>query len=61
MIKTTGASATDPEGSSVRGGLEVVIPNDLRGVAYIQVEVKSVPGKLPLLTLGFFLNKSSVF
>lgn len=45
VVKTTGTTASDPESTSVRGGLEVIIPNDLRGVAYIQVEVKSVPGK----------------
>ena len=42
VVKTTSASTTEPD--TVRGGLEVIIPNDLRGVAYIQVEVKSVPG-----------------
>ena len=30
--------------SSPRGSLEVVIPSELEGAAYIQVEVKSVPG-----------------
>jgi hypothetical protein len=44
VIKTTSSTVTEPEGSAVRGGLEVIIPNDLRGIAYIQVEVKSVPG-----------------
>lgn len=48
VLKTTTNTSTEPEGSATKGGLEVVIPNDLRGVAYIQVEVKSVPEKMDL-------------
>ena len=46
MIKST-SSTSDTSESSVanKSTLEVVIPSELDGSAYVQVEVRSVPGR----------------
>ncbi|XP_050405397.2 mediator of RNA polymerase II transcription subunit 17 [Patella vulgata] len=42
---------TDTSTSHSRGSLEVIIPSELEGVAYIQVEVKSVPEMMDLTSV----------
>ncbi|ESP02795.1 hypothetical protein LOTGIDRAFT_111028 [Lottia gigantea] len=51
---------TDGDGSHSRGSLEVVIPSELEGVAYIQVDVKSVPGNI-LMPAGLGVIRSDAY
>ncbi|KAL5008035.1 hypothetical protein ScPMuIL_013616 [Solemya velum] len=47
VVKCSGENSIEQEGSAPRM-LEVVIPSELEGVAYIQVEVKPVPDAMDL-------------
>lgn len=42
------ATSLPGESTDNKSSLEVVVPSDLEGVAYIQVEIKSVPGEWKL-------------
>ncbi|KAH3845604.1 hypothetical protein DPMN_087885 [Dreissena polymorpha] len=46
VTKNTGTSSGDQTdvGSALQNPLQVVIPSELEGTAYVQVEIKSVPG-----------------
>ena len=44
VLKTSDLAA-EGEATNKKSSLDVSIPSELEGVAYIQVEVKSVPGK----------------
>ena len=50
VIKSTSSTSDTAEGSLAnKSTLEVIIPSELDGSAYVQVEVKSVPGRRILL------------
>lgn len=54
VTKNTTLPSEQPEGSvGSHSSLEVIIPSELEGSSYVQVEVKSVPGK----TLYSFNNR----
>lgn len=47
MVKSTSSTSEGSESSvSNKSSLEVVIPSELDGSAYVQVEVRTVSGKL---------------
>lgn len=56
MKKSTNGSPGEGDGGDVgmRSSLEVTVPSELEGVAYIQVEVKTVPGRWEMTQFSSF-------
>ncbi|XP_052272599.1 mediator of RNA polymerase II transcription subunit 17-like isoform X3 [Dreissena polymorpha] len=52
VTKNTGTSSGDQTdvGSALQNPLQVVIPSELEGTAYVQVEIKSVPDSMNLMS-----------